>query len=136
MLRTASSPFDLRLCAVCCGPCGVGTYRTGSGILAALAATAIAAIALPVFAQLAFAFAKSDLTRAVIAFAALAAFAGYHAVHGITVATIPSSAWQIVVALLGAAIVAAAFPPAPGFVIFQAPPDRYFARMARPVQPI
>lgn len=87
---------------------GSATYR--SGIVAALAAAAIAAIILLAVAQLALAFAKSDLTRAAIgiAFAAPAAVAGYHAVHGIAAATMPPSAWQLVVSLLGAAIIAAA----------------------------
>ena len=86
------------------------TYRSDSGIVAALAAAAIAAIILLAVAQLALAFAKSDLTRAVvgIAFAAPAAVAGYHAVHGIAVATMPPSAWQLIVSLLGAGIIAAA----------------------------
>jgi hypothetical protein len=85
------------------------TYRSGSGIIAALAAAAISAIILLVVAQLALAFAKSDLARAAIgvAFAAPAAVAGYHAVHGIAAATMPPSAWQLVVSLLGAAIIAA-----------------------------
>ena len=89
---------------------GSTVYQGGNGIIAALAAAAIAAIILLAVAQLALAFAKSDLTRAVIgvAFAAPAAVAGYHAVHGIAVATMPPSAWQNVVALLGAAIIAAA----------------------------
>jgi hypothetical protein len=89
---------------------GSATYRGESGIVAALAAAAIAAIILLAVAQLALAFAKSDLTRAVvgIAFAAPAAVAGYHAVHGIAAATMPPSAWQLVVSLLGAAIIAAA----------------------------
>lgn len=89
---------------------GSATYRSDNGILAALAAAAIAAILLLVAAQFALAFAKSDLTRAAIgvAFAAPAAVAGYHAVHGIAAATMPPSAWQLVVSLLGAAIVAAA----------------------------
>ena len=43
-----------------------------------------------------------------VAFAAPAAVAGYHAVHGIAAATMPPSAWQLVVSLLGAAIIAAA----------------------------
>ncbi|MEQ1551706.1 hypothetical protein [Sphingorhabdus sp.] len=88
---------------------GSATYRSGNGILVALAAAAIAAIILLAVAQLALAFAKSDLTRAVvgIAFAAPAAVAGYHAVHGIAAATMPPSAWQFVISLLGAAIVAA-----------------------------
>lgn len=89
---------------------GSTTYRGGSGILAALAAAAIAAIILLVATQLALAFAKSNVTRAAIgvAFAAPAAVAGYYAVHGIAAATMPPSAWQLVVSLLGAAIVAAA----------------------------
>ena len=89
---------------------GSATYRSGSGIIAVLAAAAIAAIILLAVAQLALAFAKSDLTRAAIgiAFAAPAAVAGYHAVHGIAAATMPQSAWQLVLSLLGAAIIAAA----------------------------
>ena len=89
---------------------GSTTYRGGSGIVAALAAAAIAAIILLAFAQLALAFAKSDMTRAAIgiAFAAPAAFAGYHAVHGIAAATMPTTGWQFAVSLLGAAIIAAA----------------------------
>ena len=86
------------------------SYRSGSGIIAALAAAAVAAIILLAVAQLALAFAKSDLTRAAIGvvFAAPAAIAGYHAVHGIAAATMPPSVWQLVVSLLGAAIIAAA----------------------------
>lgn len=89
---------------------GSATYRGGNGIIATLAAAAIAAIILLAIAQLALAFAKSDLTRAVvgIAFAAPAAVVGYHAVHGIAVATMTPSAWQPIVSLLGAAIIAAA----------------------------
>lgn len=89
---------------------GSVTYRSDSGIVAALAAAAIAAIVLLAAAQMALAFAKSDLTRAVIgiAFAAPAVVAGYHAVHGIAAATMPQSAWQLVVSLIGAAIIATA----------------------------
>jgi hypothetical protein len=89
---------------------GSASYRGGNGIIAALAAAAIAAIILLAVAQLALAFAKSDLTRAVvgIAFATPAAVAGYHAVHGIAAATMPPSAWQLIVSLLGATIIAAA----------------------------
>ena len=89
---------------------GSATYRSDSGILAALAAAAIAAIILLAVAQFALSFAKSDLTRAAIgvAFAAPAAVAGYHAVHGIAAATMPPSAWQLVASLLGAAIIAVA----------------------------
>jgi len=89
---------------------GSETYRSGSGIVASLTAATIAAIILLAVAQFAMAYAKSDLTRAAIgiAFAAPAAVAGYHAVHGIAVATMPPSAWQLVLSLFGAAIIAAA----------------------------
>jgi hypothetical protein len=86
------------------------TYRTDSGIFAALAAAAISAIILLAAARLALAFAKSDLIRSAVgvAFAAPAAIAGYHAVHGIAAAIMPPSAWQLALSLLGAAIIAAA----------------------------
>lgn len=89
---------------------GSATYRGDSGIVAALAAAAIAAVALLAAAQFALAFAKSDLTRAAIgiAFAAPAAIAGYHAVHGIATATMPNSVWRLVVSLIGAAVIAIA----------------------------
>lgn len=89
---------------------GSATYRGDNGIVATLAAAAIAAIVLLAAAQFALAFAKSDVTRAAIgiAFAAPAAVAGYHAVHGIAAATMPQSAWQLVVSLIGAAAIATA----------------------------
>lgn len=89
---------------------GSATYHSSSGTIAAVAAAAIAAIILLAVAQLALAFVKSDLMRAGIgiAFAAPAAVAGYHAVHGIAVATMPPSVWQLVISLLGAAIIAVA----------------------------
>lgn len=89
---------------------GSATYRGDNGIVAALAAAAIAAIVLLAAAQFALAFAKSDVTRAAIgiAFAAPAAVAGYHAVHGIAAATMPQSAWQLVVSLIGATVIATA----------------------------
>jgi hypothetical protein len=40
------------------------------------------------------------------AFAAPAAVAGYHAIHGIAVATMPQRTWQLNISLLGAAIIA------------------------------
>lgn len=89
---------------------GSATYRSDSGILAALTVAAIAAITLLAATQLALGFAKSDLTRAAIgvAFTAPAAIAGYHAVHGIAAATMPQGAWQITVSVLSAAVIAAA----------------------------
>jgi hypothetical protein len=89
---------------------GSATYRSDSGIVAAVAAAAIAAIVLLLAAHVALALTKSDLTRAAIgiAFAAPAAVAGYHAVHGIAAATMPQSAWQSGVSLIGAAVIAIA----------------------------
>jgi hypothetical protein len=89
---------------------GSATYKSDHGIVAALVAAAITAIVILAVAQLALGFAKSDLTRSVIgmAFAAPAAVAGYHAVHGIAAATMPPGALQLVLSLLGAAIIAVA----------------------------
>jgi len=89
---------------------GSVTYRSGAGIVASLAAAAIAAIILLAATQLVMAHAKSDVTRAAIGvvFAAPASVAGYHAVHGIAIATMPPSAWQLVLSLVGAAVIAAA----------------------------
>ena len=69
------------------------TYHSGYGIIATLVAAVLAAIATIAIAQIALGLAKSDLARAAIGlvFALPAAFAGYHAVHGIAVATLPAS---------------------------------------------
>lgn len=85
------------------------TYRADNGIVAALLAAALAAVATIALAQIALVLARSDFARAAIglAFALPAALAGYHAVHGIAVATMPANSWQIAVSLLGAAVIAA-----------------------------
>jgi hypothetical protein len=89
---------------------GSAVYRSNGGIVAALAAAAVAAIILLAVAHLAMAHAKSDWTRAAIglAFAAPAAIVGYHAVHGIAVATMPQSTWQFAVSVIGSIIIGAA----------------------------
>ena len=86
------------------------TYRADNGIVAAFLAAALAAIATIATAQIALGLARSDLSRAAIGliFALPAALAGYYAVHGIAVATMPASSMQISVSLLGAAVIAAA----------------------------
>ena len=86
------------------------TYHSGYGITAALVAAVLAAIATIAIAQLALGLAKSDLARAAIGlvFALPAALAGYHAVHGIAIVTMPVSAWQVAVSLIGAAVIATA----------------------------
>ena len=86
------------------------TSHSGCGIIAALVAAVLAAITTIAIAQIALGFAKSDLARAAIGlvFALPAAFAGYHAVHGIAVATMPASSLQVAVSLIGATVVATA----------------------------
>ena len=86
------------------------TYHSGYDIIAALVAAVLAAIATIAIAQIALGLAKSDLARAAIGlvFALPAAFAGYHAVHGIAVATMPVSSGQVAVSLIGAAVIATA----------------------------
>jgi hypothetical protein len=86
------------------------TYRADNGVAASFAAAALAAVAKIAIAQIALALARSDLARVSIGlvFALPAALAGYHAIHGIAVATMPASAWQIAVSLLGAGVIATA----------------------------
>ena len=86
------------------------TYRADHGLIAALAAAALAGIATIALAQIALGLARSNHARAAIGliFALPAALAGYHAVHGIAAATMPASIWQIAVSLLGAGVIATA----------------------------
>ena len=86
------------------------TYRAEHGIVAAIVAAALAAIATIAIAQIALGAVKSDLGRAAIGlvFALPAALAGYHGVHGIAAATMPTSIWQIAVSLVGSGVIAIA----------------------------
>lgn len=85
------------------------TYHSDHGLVAALVAAALAGIATIALAQIALGLARSDLARAAIGlvFALPAAIAGYLAVHGIAAATMPVSIWPTVMALIGAAVIAA-----------------------------
>ncbi|WP_146001575.1 hypothetical protein [Sphingobium fuliginis] len=85
------------------------TYHADHGLVAGLVAAALAGIATIALAQIALGLARSNLARAAIGlvFALPAALAGYHAVHGIAVATMPVSIWPTVVALIGAVAIAA-----------------------------
>ena len=85
------------------------THPSG-GMVASLVAAAVAAIATIAIAQIALGLVKSNLARAGIGvvFAVPAAIAGYRAVHGTVVATMPDSGLQISLSLLGSAITAAA----------------------------
>lgn len=85
-------------------------YRADNGIVAALLAATLAAAVTIALAQIALELARSDLARTAVGliFALPAALAGFHAVHGIAVATMPASSWQIAVSLIGAGVIAAA----------------------------
>jgi len=85
-------------------------YRADQDIAAALVAAALAAIATIAIAQIALGAVKPDIGRTAIGliFALPAAVAGYHAVHGIAAATMPTSTWQIAVSLIGSSVIAVA----------------------------
>lgn len=85
------------------------TYHSDHGLVAALVAATLAAIATIALAQIALGLARSDLARAAIGlvFAMPAAIAGYHGVHGIAAATMPVSIWPTVVSLIGSGVIAA-----------------------------
>lgn len=79
-------------------------------MVAAAIAGAAAAIATIAGAQITLGLVKSNFARADIGlvFAMPAAIAGYHAVHGIAIATMPDGVLPMSVSLPGSAIIAAA----------------------------
>jgi hypothetical protein len=83
---------------------------TGAGAIGAIIVGLCAGAATDAFARLAFAITKSSLPRAVIAFVVVApaVFAGYHATVGLCSMAIPSNAWRLPLALLGALLVGGA----------------------------
>ena len=87
-----------------------GTHATGAGFIVAGAVGVAAGAATLIIAQILFATVRSPIIRAGIAFAfALpAAFAGYHAVHGIAAIAVPTEAWRQVFASIGAVVVGGA----------------------------
>ena len=88
---------------------GTWAHATGAGFIGAGAVGVAAGAATLIGAQILFATIRSPIVRAGIAFAfALpAAFAGYHAVHGIAAIAVPSEAWRQVFASIGAVVVGA-----------------------------
>lgn len=88
---------------------GLFAHQAGASTAgAALVGLAAAAVTLGASQRL-FAMARSRRTRLLLAlaFAAPAAFAGYHAGLGITGTSIDSAVWRQLVALFGAALVGA-----------------------------
>jgi hypothetical protein len=86
---------------------GIWVHSNGTGAIGTGAAAIIAGIATLVILHILIATFHSPALRAGLGlvFAAPAAFAAYHAVHGITATATPASPWSVSFSLLGAAIV-------------------------------
>ena len=86
---------------------GMAAIHSGAGPLGAVVGGLIAGVGTLVLGQLAIALVPSMLLRGVISlvFAGPAAFAGYHATHGLAALTMPSETWRQVFAVVGAVVV-------------------------------
>ena len=86
---------------------GIAAFHSGAGPGGAFAAGILAGAATLVAGQLAVTLLPSPLLRRGVAllFAAPAAFAGYHASHGIAAMTMLSEAWRQAFAFLGSLVV-------------------------------
>ena len=87
---------------------GLAAYHGGSGPIAAILVGAIAGSVVLAFGQIAFTRLRSPLIRAALAlvFAIPAAVAGYHVARGLAHLIVRAGAWQDLIAIAGAAIVA------------------------------
>lgn len=88
---------------------GMFVYDSGAGPAGIIAAGALTGILTLIAGQFVFATVRSPLIRMSIAvlFAAPAAFAGYHATHGVAALTMPSGIWQMIFAVTGSIAVGA-----------------------------
>jgi hypothetical protein len=86
---------------------GIWVYSSGAGIISTVVAAVAAGIATLLILQILIAIVQSPWLRAGLGliFAAPAAFAAFHAVHGITAIAMPASTWSLALSILGAAIV-------------------------------
>lgn len=86
---------------------GMLAYQTGSGALGAMAVGLLAGVLALVVGQTLFAVIRSPALRAGIAalYAAPAAFAAYHAVHGLAAIGSPAAGWHEVLSVAGAALI-------------------------------
>ena len=86
---------------------GIWAHSSGAGIISTVVAAVVAGIATLVILQILIATVQSPLLRAGLGlvFAAPAAFAAYHAVHGITVIAMPAGTWSLSLSILGAVVV-------------------------------
>lgn len=83
---------------------GLWAQGLGSGVLGAILAGMIAGVLTLLAGQFLFAVVRSPLSRLAIGllFAIPAAFAGYHAVHGVTGIGIESESWRTALGVVGA----------------------------------
>ena len=86
---------------------GIWMHSNGTGVIGTAAAAIMAGIATLAILHILIATVHSPVLRVGLGliFAAPAAFAAYHAVHGITATAMPASAWSLTLSILGAAIV-------------------------------
>ena len=86
---------------------GIWAHSSGAGVISTAVAAIMAGMATLVILHILIATVQSPLLRAGLGliFAAPAAFAAYHAVHGITAIAMPASTWSLALSILGAAIV-------------------------------
>jgi len=86
---------------------GMFAYQTGAGAIGAGIIALAAGVVSIVLGQALFAAAQSPAVRATIAaaYAAPAAFAGYHAVHGLASIGSPSPGWHELLSVTGALVI-------------------------------
>ena len=86
---------------------GITAYHSGAGVLGGIIIALVAGVAAALAGQLAILAIPVNAIRAAIAllFAGPAAFAGYNTVLGIAEIGIPSHAWRVAFAVVGAVMV-------------------------------
>lgn len=100
-LAVYALPFFVALSA------GMLAYQTGAGASGAMAVGLLAGVLALVLGQALFAVIRSPALRACIAalYAAPAAFAGYHAVHGLAAIGSPATGWHELLSVAGAVLI-------------------------------
>lgn len=86
---------------------GLFALHSGAGPIAAIAVGFVAGVLTLAVGQTVFTLVPSPFVRGLVAllFAAPAAFAGFHATHGLAALAVPSDGWRQVVAFFGGAAV-------------------------------
>jgi len=95
--------------ACCAYLAAQAVHANGAGLFAAIAVSALAAIATLALGQLLLALSRSPLSRIAVglAFAVPAGLAGYFAMRGLAAALMPVSVWQSILPILAALVIAA-----------------------------